>query len=57
MGHVISTGLELVGTGTSPRLDERLSSAVRRTVQLANSQDITPRERLHVQAMELFAQG
>ncbi|XP_006795826.1 tetratricopeptide repeat protein 38 [Neolamprologus brichardi] len=55
MGHVISTGLELVATTSSTRLDERLSSAVRRTVELANSQDITSRERLHVKAMELFS--
>uniref|UniRef100_A0A3Q2VSN1 Tetratricopeptide repeat protein 38 n=1 Tax=Haplochromis burtoni TaxID=8153 RepID=A0A3Q2VSN1_HAPBU len=57
MGHVISTGLELVATTSSTRLDERLSSAVRRTVELANSQDITSRERLHVKAMELFSHG
>lgn len=57
MGNMISTGLELVGTASSPRLNERLARAVKRTVELANSQDITPRERLHVTAMELFAQG
>lgn len=57
MGNVISTGLELVGTGSSPRLDQRLAGAVKRTVELAGSQDITPRERLHVKAMELFSQG
>uniref|UniRef100_A0A671YXS4 Tetratricopeptide repeat protein 38 n=1 Tax=Sparus aurata TaxID=8175 RepID=A0A671YXS4_SPAAU len=57
MGHVISTGLELVGTASSPRLNERLASAVRRTVELANSQNITPRERLHVRAMEHFSRG
>lgn len=57
MGHVISTGLELVSTATSTRLNERLASAVKRTVELANSQDIYPRERLHVKAMELFSHG
>ncbi|KAM4618155.1 tetratricopeptide repeat protein 38 [Polymixia lowei] len=57
MGHVISTGLELVGTGSSVRLNERLASAVRRTVELAAAQEITPRERLHVRAMELFSHG
>lgn len=57
MGHVISTGLELAGTASSTRLNERLASAVRRTVELANSQDISPRERLHVKAIELFSQG
>lgn len=57
MGNVISTGLELVGTASSPRLNQRLADAVKRTVELAQSQDITPRERLHVTAMELFSQG
>lgn len=57
MGHVVSTGLELVGTGSSTRLNERLASAVKRTVELANSQEITARERLHVKAMELFSRG
>uniref|UniRef100_A0A672G7Q7 Tetratricopeptide repeat protein 38 n=1 Tax=Salarias fasciatus TaxID=181472 RepID=A0A672G7Q7_SALFA len=57
MGNVISTGLELVGTGSSPRLDARLAAAVSRTVELASSQDISPRERLHVKAMELFSRG
>jgi len=57
MGHVMSTGLELVGTGTSIRLDERLASAVRTTVEMAAAQDITPRERLHAQAVQLFSVG
>ncbi|XP_056137450.1 tetratricopeptide repeat protein 38 [Lampris incognitus] len=57
MGHVISTGLELMGTGSSIRLNERLGNAVRQTVELAATQDITPRERLHVKAMELFSLG
>lgn len=57
MGHVISTGLELAGTGSSVRLNKQLASDVKRTVELANSQDISARERLHVRAMELFSQG
>uniref|UniRef100_A0A3P9QAM7 Tetratricopeptide repeat protein 38 n=2 Tax=Poecilia reticulata TaxID=8081 RepID=A0A3P9QAM7_POERE len=57
MGHVISTGLELIATTSSPRLDERLASAVRRTVELASSQDISPREKLHAKAVELFSRG
>ncbi|XP_034734297.1 tetratricopeptide repeat protein 38 isoform X2 [Etheostoma cragini] len=57
MGHVISTGLELVSTTSSTRLNERLASAVRRTVELATSQDISPREKLHVKAVELFSRG
>lgn len=57
MGHVISSGLELAATASSTRVNERLASAVRRTVELANAQDITHREKLHVRAMELFSRG
>uniref|UniRef100_A0A8C8M567 Tetratricopeptide repeat protein 38 n=1 Tax=Oncorhynchus tshawytscha TaxID=74940 RepID=A0A8C8M567_ONCTS len=58
MGHVISTGMELVGTGSSVLLNERLASAVKRTVELGQiQQDITTRERLHVRAMEHFSKG
>ncbi|XP_068170067.1 tetratricopeptide repeat protein 38 isoform X2 [Antennarius striatus] len=57
MGHVISTGLELISGNSFPHSDERLASAVRKTVELANSQDISPRERLHVKAMECFSHG
>ncbi|KAM9853913.1 tetratricopeptide repeat protein 38 [Aulostomus maculatus] len=57
MGHVISTGLELVATSSSIRLNESLANAVRTAVQLAKSQDITPRERLHVQALEFLSYG
>lgn len=57
MGHMISTGLELMGTSSSACLNERLAGAVRRTVELANAQDITYREKLHVRAIELFSRG
>ncbi|KAI3371570.1 hypothetical protein L3Q82_024137, partial [Scortum barcoo] len=50
-------GLELAATTSSTRLNERLASTVRKTVQLANSQDISPREQLHVKAIELFSHG
>ncbi|KAM8892785.1 tetratricopeptide repeat protein 38 [Spinachia spinachia] len=57
MGHVISTGLELVGTASSARLNGRLAGAVRRAVELADSQVLSPRERLHVAAMAHFSRG
>ncbi|KAK3569802.1 hypothetical protein QTP86_004608 [Hemibagrus guttatus] len=57
MGHVISTGLQLVGTGSSVLQDQKLSSAVRKTVDLAGDQELTAREKLHVKAIELFAKG
>lgn len=57
MGHVIGTGLELVGMASSVEQNERLASAVRRTVELAKTQEITPRESQHVRAMELFSRG
>ncbi|XP_066580212.1 tetratricopeptide repeat protein 38 isoform X2 [Amia ocellicauda] len=57
MGHVIASGLELIGTGRSVLLDDQLASAVRKTVELSKTQSITERERLHVSAMEMFSKG
>nr|XP_006633848.1 PREDICTED: tetratricopeptide repeat protein 38 isoform X1 [Lepisosteus oculatus] len=57
MGHVIGTGLELIGTGRSVLLDEKLASAVRKMVELSKSQPLTERERLHVSAVEMFSKG
>ncbi|XP_019749589.1 tetratricopeptide repeat protein 38 [Hippocampus comes] len=57
MGHVMSTGLELLGTATTPRLNQRLASAVKKTVELAGSQNLTPREKLHVKGLELLSHG
>uniref|UniRef100_A0A8B9KDU1 Tetratricopeptide repeat domain 38 n=1 Tax=Astyanax mexicanus TaxID=7994 RepID=A0A8B9KDU1_ASTMX len=57
MGHVIGTGLELVGTGSSVLRNEKLAGAVKRTLDLAKSQDLTPREKLHVKAVDLFSRG
>lgn len=57
MGHVISTGLQLVGTGSSVLQDQKLASAVRKTVDLAGCQELTAREKQHVKAIELFAKG
>ncbi|XP_047678345.1 tetratricopeptide repeat protein 38 isoform X2 [Tachysurus fulvidraco] len=57
MGHVISTGLQLVGTGSSVLRDQMLASAVSKTVDLAGCQELTDREKQHVKAIELFAKG
>ncbi|TSK38468.1 Tetratricopeptide repeat protein 38 [Bagarius yarrelli] len=57
MGHVISTGLQLVGTGSSVLQDQTLASAVRKTVDLASCQELTAREKQHVKAIELFSKG
>ncbi|XP_037369277.1 tetratricopeptide repeat protein 38 [Talpa occidentalis] len=57
MGHAIANGLVLVGTGSSVRLDKELAQAVRTMVQLAQTQSLTPREQLHVAAVETFAKG
>ncbi|XP_045690890.1 tetratricopeptide repeat protein 38 isoform X2 [Phyllostomus hastatus] len=57
MGHAISTGLVLIGTGSSVRLDKELDLAVKNMVEISNRQPLTPRERLHVSAVEAFARG
>ncbi|XP_033622067.1 tetratricopeptide repeat protein 38 isoform X3 [Fukomys damarensis] len=57
MGHVISNGLMLIGTGNSVRLDKELDQAVKTMVQISETQPLTPREQLHVSAVETFAKG
>ncbi|KAF7248254.1 Tetratricopeptide repeat protein 38, partial [Varanus komodoensis] len=55
MGHVIANGLVLIGTGSSVRLDRKLDDAIRKMVAVSQSQPLTEREKLHVSAIELFA--
>ncbi|MBZ3889304.1 Tetratricopeptide repeat protein 38 [Sciurus carolinensis] len=57
MGHVISNGLVLIGTGSSVRLDKELDLAVKTMVEISKAQPPTPREQLHVSAVEAFAKG
>ncbi|KAM5172841.1 tetratricopeptide repeat protein 38 [Mantella aurantiaca] len=57
MGHVLSNGLELIGTGRSPLLDKELQNALQIMSDLAKSQSLTERERSHVAAVETFAKG
>lgn len=57
MGHVLNTGLTLIGTGSTVRMDPELAQSVRTMVATAQGQTLTPRERLHVSAVESFAKG
>ncbi|XP_029425022.1 tetratricopeptide repeat protein 38 [Nannospalax galili] len=57
MGHAISNGLVLVGTGSSVKLDKELDRAVKTMVEVSRAQPLTPREQLHVSAVEMFAKG
>ncbi|XP_045408739.1 tetratricopeptide repeat protein 38 isoform X5 [Lemur catta] len=57
MGHAISNGLVLIGTGSSVRLDKELDLAVKTMVKISKTQPLTRREQLHVSAVETFAEG
>ncbi|XP_039092846.1 tetratricopeptide repeat protein 38 isoform X1 [Hyaena hyaena] len=57
MGHAISNGLVLIGTGSSVRLDRELDLAVKTMVEVSKTQPLTRREQLHVSAVETFANG
>ncbi|XP_063478626.1 tetratricopeptide repeat protein 38 isoform X3 [Symphalangus syndactylus] len=57
MGHAISTGLVLIGTGSSVKLDKELDLAVKTMVEVSRTQPLTRREQLHVSAVETFAKG
>ncbi|XP_023650041.1 tetratricopeptide repeat protein 38-like isoform X2 [Paramormyrops kingsleyae] len=57
MGHVVSAGLELIGGSSSVLRNEQLAKTVRRTLELAQQQELTPRERLHIRALEQLSRG
>lgn len=57
MGHTISAGLRLIGTGSSRQLDKELDLAVKTMVDVSKAQALTQREQLHVSAVETFANG
>ncbi|KAM8974502.1 tetratricopeptide repeat protein 38 [Pelodytes ibericus] len=57
MGHVLANGLELIGTGRSPLIDKDLASALEIMSELSTTQPLTEREKLHVAAVETFANG
>ncbi|ERE86469.1 tetratricopeptide repeat protein 38 [Cricetulus griseus] len=57
MGHAISNGLVLIGTGSSVKLDKDLDLAVKTMMEVSQTQTLTPREQLHVSAVEMFAKG
>ncbi|KAL4625090.1 tetratricopeptide repeat protein 38-like isoform X1 [Arapaima gigas] len=57
MGHVIAVGLELMGSGSSPQRNKRLADMVSKTVKLAETQQLTVREELHVKAVEELSKG
>lgn len=57
MGHALSNGLMLIGTGSSVKLDKELDLAVKNMVALSKTQPLTQREQLHVSAVETFAKG
>ena len=57
MGHVLSNGLELMGTGTSIQLDLKFKGNIDHMMELAGKTKLTKREEKHVDAMKKLADG
>lgn len=59
MGRVLSLGLDAQATHRSPRLDSKYANELEKLVEDAKKRSamITERERLHVEALNLFAHG
>jgi len=57
MGHVLSNGLELMGTGRSPILDAEFKSDLEKLSGMATSAKLNPREKLHVNAVLEWSEG
>ena len=57
MGHVLSNGLDLMGTGRSPALDPEFKKSLDDLAKMADTQPINKREKLHVKAIDLCGKG
>ncbi|XP_041361295.1 tetratricopeptide repeat protein 38-like isoform X2 [Gigantopelta aegis] len=57
MGHVLKNGLDVLGTGRTTRLDQEFAKDLDRMVELSKSPSVTEREKNHVTAVKLWADG
>lgn len=59
MGHVINNGIQLIGTGTNPKLDNNLRQNLERCYKLASSgcRDLSNSEKFHVNGLRYLADG
>ena len=57
MGHVLSIGIDIMGTGRSPRLDPEFQKSIDQLVAMAGTAKISDREKRHVTAVKLCAEG
>ena len=57
MGHVLSCGLELISSGKGIHVDQELKDSMETLQSLAAKSNITSRERLHVKAVQEWAEG
>ncbi|XP_076307324.1 tetratricopeptide repeat protein 38-like isoform X1 [Tachypleus tridentatus] len=59
MGHVMSLGIDLIGSGRTPQLDNSFKMEVETMDSLARKQagSLTQREQSHVEAIKLWADG
>jgi len=58
MGHVVRNMVKMVGLSKTPRVDVSLRQGLEQLTDLAEkSPNLTVRERLHVKAVQQFADG
>lgn len=57
MGHVIKNGLDALGTGRSYYLDKDFQAEVQTMMDLGKSPSTLSREKKHINAVKLWAQG
>lgn len=57
MGHVMSVGMDVMGTIRSSRLDREFQKSIDQLVAMAETAKINDRERRHVEAVKVCADG
>ncbi|XP_070533335.1 tetratricopeptide repeat protein 38-like [Ptychodera flava] len=57
LGHVLVNGLDVMGTGRSIYLDAEFKTDIDNIVKLAENSNVSSREKLHAEAIKLWAYG
>jgi hypothetical protein len=57
MGHVISNGIQLIGTASGVHNNPKLKQSMDNLTNLVAKGNITDRERLHAKAVKEWADG
>ncbi len=57
MGHVLANGLDLMGTGRSPRIDPYFQGNLSKMMEVSQRSGVSDWEKQHAKAIDLLGKG